>query len=820
MVAIDISRMVQEEGTLEAIVSMTEVMPDMQAQIMYCAMDRASLMEYYPDGEPEDLQKVKERHALLVKYKNSYDHQLRRYKDLMVSAIVNALEEKRKDNPEKYNALAERVAALVRNTGDKLILPIYSRRRTEITRNSANGGGIYDVQVILPNGESLDLIAKKFENKEDFATDVFSEDNIGEGVLAIDEREHVKIEFNKGRTTLTERIVSAESYEKFTLLYEVAKRVVREIKRAEKRRQQFVEPRDLPQKLYDIVRDTFSRKRHDLGVRYVVKQVDDFTQDFIDRWVYRLSPDMRPERYDRKKGRKVHPAVKRLYKVMKEDIEHVLQKQKRHVINWDLNGGNVLFDDEGRIKTCDRELTRIDLVQKCAYDLTEKQNLTPEQEMSIADLFYHNLDLEIDHEHFRQIYNIRKMMEDLVFTKYLEYSNDPIRADTDQKKQVFRDGALYYFNRAMRAADRHASDRFKTAVVDLVNEMGLADKLYPVSDEEFATLEKRVLGSDTLNLTQDPLEKLKMLFSTEMTSAATGRDLLYGHDRRPRESGITRRLVIGAAIGVGMGLFLGSMQMCSVMEDRMQPETNPVTDAQFLQMTRQTLGDVDLSPRAIEVLQQYDETYGSMGGHNIIHREVEQYFHISGESFERMASNGNRMFGTSSRLFQSIAHSLAVNDPDPSEFEGRMQGPYLVPESYVMNHIIDDRERRRIAEGDRDHFNEFGTDIGGPAFAASSRYLRHCQITNGSDITNTIAQYFLGGNEQLREVMIRAGSDHYFDSTTLDMNDMIVVSRGYRSELSETERELIDTAIYFYIHTNPSNRAFVPHRIYGPVNEE
>jgi hypothetical protein len=776
--------------TLEERLALLELPPSFRMQILDYVAERDILFEPHYENGGQGVQKdpAEEKHALLFNYRPWYDGSRREYTEMIAKAIIAALEIKRKDDPARYNAITERVIQLIRVTGDKLILPTYSRKRKEVTRNSSNGeGGVYDIQVTLPNGETLDLIAKQFEREEDFKVDVFTESRIGEGLLAIDEHRRIKFEINKGKTTLTERLSSAQDYGKIDVLLGVAERVIQDLKRAAKSKE-FEAKTDLPQKMKDWATDFLGGKKRDRGKRYVVPDVEYITHYFMEGFVSRLAPDV--GRAFSTNHLAYGPRLCNLFEILRDEFEPLFQRQKKQVINSDLNGGNILFDDNGEVRTCDRELTKVDWVQKCAYDLTQKQRMTLEQELRIADLFHFNLDTGVDNATFRKIYLIRRVLEDIMFTKYLEYADNPVRADTPDKKKLFEDAALYHFNRALRLAKDAerglGHEKFVDAVVDTVEIMDRQDQLYLVDDKTFMELEDRVLGCEALDLSRDPLENLKLLFSTEFKGSGNSIRLMGQY---PAESSITKRLVIGAAAGLGLGVMVGT---CSAMRgcEGWPDEKNSVVDARYLEMSNPKLKEQGLDAAALSRMESLVRGMISLGptaeDKELLRRTCEK----GSSDLYVLLRMGSNEFGTSHRLHYSIICSSSLNTASKTDFADRRIGRLLVPEEYVNEHLVG-------TYGDKP--GEFAND--NQNMAASSRYLKYCQIRNNGNIVDTIADYYLGG-EGLRQAMIKSGSENYFDTKVAENGEGNIILPGYRNELPENIRKLIETATYFFLHTD------------------
>jgi hypothetical protein len=774
--------------TLEERLALLELPPSFRMQILDYVAERDVLFQphYYDGGSPAQKEPVEqEKHALLFNYRPWYDSGRQDYTEMIAKAIIATLEMKRKENPARYNAITERVIRLIRVTGDKLILPTYSRKRKEVTRNASNGrGGVYDIQVTLPNGETLDLIAKQFEREEDFKVDVFAESQIGEGLLAIDEHRRIKFEINKGKTTLTEKLGSAQDYGKIDVLLGVAERVIQDLKRAAKSKE-FEAKTDLPQRMKDWATDFLGGKKRARGKRYVVPDVEYITHHFFDGFVSRLAPDV--GRAFSTNHLAYGPRLCNLFEILRDEFEPLFQKQRKQVINSDLNGGNVLFDEDGQIKTCDRELTKVDWVQKCAYDITEKQRLTLEQELRIADLFHFNLDTGVDNATFRKIYLVRRVLEDLMFAKYLEYADNPVRADAPEKKKLFEDAALYYFNRALRLAKDAEQglghEKFAQAVVDTVEIMDRQNQLYLVDDKTFMELEDRVLGCEALDLSRDPLENLKLLFSTEFKRSGNSIRLMGTY---PAESSITKRLVIGTAIGLGRGVLVGT---CSAMRgcEGWPDEKNSVVDAKYLEMSNPKLKEQGLDTAA---LSQMETLVRGMIRIGPTAEDKELLRRMCGQDVEDYLRNGSLLFGTSHRLHYAIMCSSSLNQAIPSQFPDERVGRFLVSKEYIQNYLNSDRYAG---------MTDWTSD--GPDFVSSSRYLKYCQIRNNGNIVDTIADYYLGG-EGLRQAMIKSGSENYFDTKVTENGEGDIILPGYRNELPENIRKLIEAAAYFFLHTD------------------
>jgi hypothetical protein len=64
---------------------------------------------------------------------------------------------------------------------------------------------------------------------------------------------------------------------------------------------------------------------------------------------------------------------------------------------------------------------------------------------------------------------------------------------------------------------------------------------------------------------------------------------------------------------------------------------------------------------------------------------------------------------------------------------------------------------------------------------------------------DTIADYYLGG-ERLRQAMIRSGNENYFDLPIEEGSNAVLP--GYRNEIPENIRRLIETATHFFLHTD------------------
>jgi hypothetical protein len=736
---------------------------------------------------------------LMGHYDTHYDFGRKEFTAVIAEALINAIDIKRRENPARYNAVSEMISTLIQETGDKLILPVHSKKINGVTRNSSNGnGGVYDVQILLPNGEHLDIIAKHFENEADFDVDVHYEDTVGDGLLAVDEKRRIKLELNKGKTTLTEKIADSDADERINLCHLVAERVIKDIKQTERKREAFEAETDRPQRIYDWLADVVTGKRYDKGKRYVVPEVEDFTEDFLERFVFRLAPDLKEECYskgklDKRALRKQKPLWK-LYRILKRDFEPVFQKQRRHVINSDLNAGNVLFDDTGRVKTCDSELMRVDLVQKCAYDITEKQRLPYDVEMKIAERFHANLDTGVDRETFMEIYRKRKILEDLAFTKNLEYAGNEIRADSPRKKKLFEEAARYYFNRACGFVERAYENSGKSGVefLNALNEtielMGLSDKLSRVGCHlEYDDLEARVLGCEEINMTKDPLENLKVLVSTELNTAS---NRLRYRRYAGGESKVKSRLVWSGAAGLFLACLVGGTRLMLLADESVVDKPNRAIDARYLQRQNPSNESTSIDDSAIRHLEETLPDYTEFLEHIKMEDNKIEHYGVPHTMIDHSLNHGYSIFGLPRRLFNSVIMANAAQKPNPEDFSGRT-GPLLVPKAFIKKNLMYPR-------ADDDEIFSSGL----PHFAMSSRYMKTCMLANDGNIIGTIAEYYLG-RDKMTEAIMKARTQDYFDlvvDVTAKGGD--IVTPGYRNHIGEKTRDLIDTAVYFYIHTN------------------
>jgi hypothetical protein len=809
--------------SLEDILKAEELEPVFRTHLFDYLAERAAFTEsdvtpfHRGSGiSPRVSELIRSRHALLGWYKS--DSRIHTYEDVLTKVLFAALKAKKEQNPEKYNPLITQVTRLIALTHDSIILPTYSRRLDKTTKTAAAGGGIYDVKILLPDGKtSLDIIAKQFSDEEAFNTEVIAEEETGDGVLAIDAWNKIKYEFKKGGSTLADVLIPDNGSTAFDLLLKISDAVIERLDVSGRKTESFDVVRDTPQRVYDWLCDRLRGKKQYIGKRFIVPEVTDFTYDFFERWVFRLSPDIERElnsngKIHRKALRK-YSALDSLYQVLQRDFEPLFQRQKRQLMNCDINPGNILFGPAGKINFCDAENTRVDLVQKAIYDITRESGIGLEYELRLADRFNRQLDTSVDDATFRRIYVLRRVLEDCIFTKNIEYSQDPIRADTPEKKAFFESCALYYFNRSLRlAADPESglgNTDFVDAIIASVDLMGKKDRLYLVSDEEFESLEELVIDSRKPEKPSDPLSDLRSILRTELAATKGAIEINRGYSG---ESTVKSKLATGAGIGLAVVLVIGGLAFLNECRNTTKDNSYPPTEAQYLDLSTEALNEVDIGIDGVELIES---TACCTDWASVYH--LWDYFpYWSPEQARRDLDYGAVEIGTPRRLHSAILRSNAYNSFDAGDLPGDARTDhYLVPLDFLETHTLNGEHiiPRQLCYPQLTQFNEFETD-----FFISSRYLKYCLLRNDGNVVNTIADYYVGGGEDLREAMIRAGTDNYFDSTVHETNEagdeISYTLPGYRHQLADDLVTLIDTAIYFYLHTGETGISFEDERIF------